>query len=461
MADPSRSPIILHLPAFFTFFDAAYTPSDIAYLEAYELVVVPQQRHYRSYAELCDEIKRQLYAKYWLPSMSPDMLHIFDMVVWRIRDTWIHKYDIAFDANPYIPWGMPPPNARNHILQPFNMTYIKNNNVINNNHGSRPVNGTQNDVAVHMMNNFPQPHPQPLQEPPAFFGRPAPSPPARPAPNIAIYMMNAFPQPHPQPFQEVPAFVARPAPSPPRSEFNFSPPPRRGSQHRRKRGGSRYCLDDGELPWFRRFETLDRMHLHDHRAKAKRIQDLLPATSVPRCYEALWRHEYNVEEAVEWLSQLPQGPRALARDLADDNMHNDGGGGYQRLSDFYLHLPRFPREGTNLHLADGEVHPQPVGMKRKRDIDRPPQESGARTYGLDYGDDHPKPARKKQKTRAIEVIDLTKDKATEVVDSTMDDEVECEPKKTNPFAAWSSKSNKLQLLAQVDEVEEGEIVEFK
>lgn len=407
MADPSRSPILLPLPA--CFFKAAHTLSDTAYLEAYELVTVPQQRHYGSYAELCDEIKRQLYAKYWLPPMSPDMPHVFDMVVWRIRDTWIHKYGITFDATPYIPWGMPPPNAWNHILQPFNLTYIKNNNVINNNSAAPPVNRAQNDVAVHMMNNFPQPHPQPLQDLPAFI--------ARPAPNVAVHMMNAVPQLRPQAFQEPLAFIARPAPSPPHSEFAFSPP-----QHRpnRRPTGKDYCIDDGELLFFRRFETLDRIFLSDHRAQAKRVQDLLPAASVPRCYEALWRHDYNFEEAVEWLSQLPREPRALARDLADDNMHNERSGGNQRLRlpEYYLRLPRFPREGTNLHLADGEVRPQPVGKKRKRDIDRPPQKRGARAFGLDYGDDHPKPARKKQKVRATEVIDLTVDEAPEVIDLT-------------------------------------------
>lgn len=285
------------------------------YKKAYEKCTCPSSDQIiYSYADLDNEIVRQLTAARFTLPITRDMEAKLNRIVERIRNTWVRKYGSTFIIFPVgAPQGVYQP-----VPQPVPQP------------GYQPV--YQPDF---------QPAYQPVHQPvlqPTDLTRNADGQmaPGMMQPGADVGAVNALAagiqQPH-----AVPGTTTNyvPPPPPPRSEFTFRAPPPSGTKRFGKeariaanRVAPKPLFADGQevkLTWFERYTSLDKIHLPMKRQKTEQILASLPNESVARCMEALFRGENNVNWAEAWLRQTSSNaPGKHVIELFDSDDEDQG-----------------------------------------------------------------------------------------------------------------------------------------
>ena len=261
------------------------------YLEAYEKCIVPAQSNFQGFAELDNEIIRQLT----VANFGPVLPHRLYRIVERIRTRWAEKYGLKFNGR-LCKDGRGPPG----VLQPTSWTWRAGDPV-------EPI--TMNRHAGGEVANMFAPGNQ-------YSGAQYPGAQNPAAQNPAAqYPSTQYPGTQNPGSAQVMATNHWPLPLPPRSDFTFRVPrPTKPWNFGRPAGFAGNSVapkplfangKDPKLTWFERYTSLDRIHLPEKREKTERILHDLPDESIARCMEALFRFQDDVDLAEAWLRHTP------------------------------------------------------------------------------------------------------------------------------------------------------------
>lgn len=109
------------------------------YQDAYESCTVPRQRSFRDFAELDNEIRRQLQAVKFKMAVVPNMQAKLDKLIYRVRNTWTVKYGLTFGGQSVLDGTAPPGilqvaplgllEVRDGLLRPVSSTLTAGTNV--------------------------------------------------------------------------------------------------------------------------------------------------------------------------------------------------------------------------------------------------------------------------------------------------------------------------------------------
>jgi len=265
------------------------------YLDAYERCTVPDQTSFQDFAELDDEIIRQLTAANFQLPVGPNMQAKLYKLVWRIREKWTVQYGLTFRGQVRIEGMTAPPG----VLQVFDPTTL--------------------------------PCFDPTILPWTANGHSAPAAITRGTGGEVVHAFVANTQ-HPNVVPGTLTPYVSPT-LPPRSDFTFRAPPPRPTQPGNSGRPTTFAgrsiapkplFAEGQeikLTWFERYTSLDKIYTKPKRKMTERILKDLPHESVARCMEALFRCENDVDEAQAWLRQTAsnaQGKHAVELFDSDD-----------------------------------------------------------------------------------------------------------------------------------------------
>jgi hypothetical protein len=281
------------------------------YQDAYERCTVPRQTSFRDFAELDDEITRQLQAAKFEIAVVPDIQAKLKRLVYRIRNTWTVKYGLKFGSQVVFNGTAPPGilqvvplgllEVREGLLRPVSSTLTAGANVA-------PC-GIMRAAGGETVNAFPAG----IQQPNTVPGMPAPYVPPDTAPPSDLTIHASQPT-EPVNSKKSVRFA----------DGNVAPPP---------------LFADGKephlSPYFERvYKSLDKIYTASKRKMTEQIMKDLPHESVARCMEALWRYNDDVDSAEAWLrltSSSSQDKHVIeVFDSDDENQMQIGEPGHRR-----------------------------------------------------------------------------------------------------------------------------------
>jgi hypothetical protein len=281
------------------------------YQDAYESCTVPRQRSFRDFAELDNEIRRQLQAAKFKMTVVPNMQAKFDRLIYRVRNTWTVKYGLTFGGQAVLDGTAPPGTlqvaplglleVRDGLLRPVSSTLTAGTNVA--------PHGIMRAAGGEAVNSFAAG----IQQPNTVPGMPAPYVPPDTAPPSDL-IIHA-PQPtEPVNSQKVVRFAGG----------NVAPQPLFADRE-----------EPHLSPYFERvYSSLDKIYTVPKRKKTQQILKDLPHESVARCMEALWRYDDDVDNAEAWLrltSSKSQDKHVIeVFDSDDENQMQFGELGHRR-----------------------------------------------------------------------------------------------------------------------------------
>jgi hypothetical protein len=236
------------------------------YLEAYEKCAVPMQTTFNSYAELDDEILRQLELADFTLAIVPNIQARLDIIVTRIRNTWTRKYGLRFNGTVCTD-RRAPPSALRHT----SWTWRAGDHMAPGTLQRGPGGGAVNPFAAGI---------QPPNNAPATTTNYLPlGPPPR-----SDFTFRALPPTQPRNFRRHAGFAGN----------SVAPKPLFAN------------AEEIRLTYFAKtYKSIDNIHSEEKREKTQGILVDMPNETVARCMEALFRCEDDVDRAEAWLRQAP------------------------------------------------------------------------------------------------------------------------------------------------------------